>query len=302
VAWSVAICPVVAARLAQIISVSRLTNEAHNLHRSLGVEPIGGWNAKDDRWPDRMAVEMLRVRGARKRVLILDYDGTLVPIAPVPDLATPDPDLLMLLRNLSSRPHTEVHIVSGRGRDWMEHWLAGWPMRLHAEHGFWSRMRGGSWVANAPVEPSWKATVLAIARAHARAAAGALIEEKHTGVAFHYRCVDPSLAHATISALRAALLPLLAIHPIELLDGRRVLEVRPRGVNKGRVIEKMIRGGDLSAGTVLLAAGDDATDEDMFAALPADAVTIHVGRRDSTAACRVAQPAELRAHLRSLLD
>jgi trehalose 6-phosphate synthase/phosphatase len=57
-----------------------------------------------------------RVRRAPETLLILDYDGTLVPFAPTPDEAAPDPALLDLLNALASRPHTHVHVISGRTR------------------------------------------------------------------------------------------------------------------------------------------------------------------------------------------
>ena len=47
-----------------------------------------------------------------------------------------------LLRSLAGRPDTEVHIVSGRGREALEQWIGGLPIWLHAEHGFWSRPPG----------------------------------------------------------------------------------------------------------------------------------------------------------------
>ena len=72
-------------------------------------------------------------------LLLLDYDGTLVPFAATPDLARPDPGLVTLLGAVSARPDTEVHVVSGRAREALDHWLGHLPVWLHAEHGFWSR-------------------------------------------------------------------------------------------------------------------------------------------------------------------
>jgi trehalose 6-phosphate synthase/phosphatase len=250
--------------------------------------------------PSTIDVQIQRLRGARRRVLLLDYDGTLVPIAPVPDLATPHGELLELLRALATLEQTQIHIVSGRARDWMERWLSAVPARLHAEHGFWSRQQDG-WAANAPLETAWKPAVVDIAHAWARRAEGALVEEKQTGVAFHYRCVAPAQADALVPGLRAALAPLVASLPIELLDGRCVLEVRPRGVNKGQVVDRLLGEGVLLPGTVLLAAGDDVTDEEMFRRLPGEAITIRVGHGPSEARCRVAGPQALFDHLRRLL-
>jgi trehalose 6-phosphate synthase/phosphatase len=59
--------------------------------------------------------------------LLLDYDGTLVPFAPTPDLAEPDDKLILLLQELAARPLTEVHMVSGRSRETLERWLGALP-------------------------------------------------------------------------------------------------------------------------------------------------------------------------------
>ena len=72
-------------------------------------------------------------------LLLLDYDGTLVPFAATPDLARPDPGLVSLLGAAAARPDTEVHVVSGRAREALDHWLGHLPVWLHAEHAFWSR-------------------------------------------------------------------------------------------------------------------------------------------------------------------
>src|SRR5439155_3971 len=83
-----------------------------------------------------------RLRAAAHLLLLLDYDGTLVPHASVPELATADEPLLDLLRTLAARPRTAVHVVSGRSRESLERWLGRLPIGLHADHGFWSRPSG----------------------------------------------------------------------------------------------------------------------------------------------------------------
>src|SRR6185369_10172048 len=45
-----------------------------------------------------------RARRAPHLLLVLDYDGTLVPFASSPDLAQPDEELVLLLDRLSTRP------------------------------------------------------------------------------------------------------------------------------------------------------------------------------------------------------
>ena len=85
----------------------------------------------------------------------------------------------------------------------------------------------------------------------------------------------------------------------DLLDGHKVLEVRVRGIHKGVVSKRLAdTAGD---GAAIFAAGDDRTDEDLFGALPAEAVTVRVGPGATRTSLRVASPHELRALLWQLV-
>jgi trehalose 6-phosphate synthase/phosphatase len=240
------------------------------------------------------------MRTAPRLLLLLDYDGTLVPFAPLPDLAAPDTALLELLRDLASRPGTTVHVVSGRSRDSLDRWLGHLPIALHAEHGFWSRDSAGVW--NAPSLPpaEWRARVLAVLEQFTARTPGSLIEPKSASLAWHYRMVDPDLAKTRAPELRAELGGRLSELPIDILDGDKVIEVRPPHVSKGAIAARIVDG--LPENTTIAALGDDRTDEDMFAALPEGALAIHVGPQPSQAGIRLADVPEARRLLAGLLD
>jgi trehalose 6-phosphate synthase/phosphatase len=243
-----------------------------------------------------------RVRAARRaptRLLLLDYDGTLAPLAPLPDLAAPDAALLKLLRDLAGLPRTEAHVLTGRTRDSIERWLGALPVVLHAEHGFWSRW-SSLWVANHPISGEWKARVEPLLADFAARTPGAFVEEKTASLALHYRGSDPTLVAERLRELRPRLTAAAAGEPVELLEGAKVLEVRLTGANKGSIARKLTA--DLHPEAAILAAGDDRTDEDIFAALPENAVTIRVGPGRSRAIYSVGSPDELRAVLSTLLE
>jgi trehalose 6-phosphate synthase/phosphatase len=242
-----------------------------------------------------------RLRAARCLVLLLDYDGTLVPFAPTPELAAPDPELLGLLSALCARPGTDVHIVSGRSRETLEAWLGGLPLGLHAEHGACSRVPGAqewSWLDIPP--PPWRARVLAILHDFAARTPGAFVEEKALDLAWHFRTADPEYGPTQANELDLHLTSLLANEPAQVLRGERVIEVRPYAVNKGRVVPLVLA--RAAPDCAVLAVGDDRTDQDLFAALPKGATAIHVGDKPSPADLRVADIGAVRALLRALLD
>jgi trehalose 6-phosphate synthase/phosphatase len=238
-------------------------------------------------------------RAAERLILLLDYDGTLVPFARAPDLAGPDGKLLELLQSLARRPHTEVHVVSGRSPETLERWLGKLPIALHAEHGFWSReTMGGSFVPMKEVPTEWKDRVRPILEEYARRTPGSLLEEKAASLAWHYRMSDAEFGLLQARELRSHLTTALANAPLSVLSGDRVLEVRLQGVNKGLVAARIL--GQANGHTLLLAMGDDTTDEDMFAALPPGAIAIHVGPSPSRAEFRISDPNAARTLLSAL--
>ena len=241
---------------------------------------------------------LTRLREAPHRSFLFDYDGTLVPLAALPDLAAPDKPLLELLGRLVRAPNTDVHIVSGRSRASLEGWLGDLPVSLHIEHGFWSRDAAGHWSQVSEVPPGFLKRVLDIMKRYAFRAPGILVEQKSASMAFHYRGADPHVAAARLRALRAELNE--SVGPTaELLEGNKVLEVRLRGVHKGTVVRRILE--RAPAGTLVFAAGDDRTDEDMFAALPGDAISIRVGPGATHARFRLHSPFELRRLIGSMI-
>jgi trehalose 6-phosphate synthase/phosphatase len=240
-----------------------------------------------------------QAKRASELLLILDYDGTLVPFADTPELARPDAELLKLLGDLSQRPHTRVHIASGRTRDQLERWFGTLPVSLHAEHGFWSRESPASaWVPLMELPGEWKAQARRIFEAFASRTPGALVEEKTSSLAWHYRMADREYGSIQAKELMLHLANAFSNAPVEVLRGEKVIEVRPHGVNKGVVARVALA--HAAPDACVLAMGDDRTDEDVFAALPETAFTVHVGRGATRAQYRVRQSAA-RELLRQLL-
>ncbi len=230
---------------------------------------------------------------ARRLILLLDYDGTLVPVAQSPELAVPDEKLVELLQRLSTRRRTEVHILSGRTTGFLERWFGKLAIHLHAEHGSFSREPGRSqWRRRDYPAPGWQESVRPILADFARRTPGALVEVKEAGLAWHWRAADPEVGDRQANELGAYLGQLMSNQPVELLWGDKVLEIRPHGVHKG-IVATELAAEHLPEGT-LVAAGNDRTDEDLFAALPEQAITIAVGNRPSRARFRIGDVWEFR--------
>lgn len=241
-----------------------------------------------------------RLRAAPARVLFLDYDGTLVPFAPTPDLAIPDAALLLLLEELARQPNMSVHLVSGRARGHLaDFFRTTVSIGIHAEHGLWSRPARGDWERLRVPDTSWRDRVLTILEDFAGRTPGAVIEKKAAGFSWHYRAADPEYGPLQGRELLLHLTHVLGNLPVEVFAGDHVVEVRPHGIHKGRVVESVMA--DAPPGAVAVALGNDRTDDDMFHALPDGGVRVRVGPRSGAADLLLPDPGAARAWLRRLV-
>jgi trehalose 6-phosphate synthase/phosphatase len=215
-----------------------------------------------------------RFKEAKTRHLFLDYDGTLVPFARHPRLATPNKALIDLLCTLSADLRTEITIISGRDSKTLGEWFRDLPINLVAEHGASIRLRGEAWKDEREIDQTWKPRIRPTLELFTQRSPGALVEEKHHTLAWHYRNVDPELGFIRSREVLDNLHHLLRNTPLNIVDGNKVIEVRMSGIDKGSVAKRLIENKSYD---FILAVGDDKTDEDLFRALSEKAVTIKIG-------------------------
>ncbi|MFK7739714.1 MAG: bifunctional alpha,alpha-trehalose-phosphate synthase (UDP-forming)/trehalose-phosphatase [Planctomycetota bacterium] len=233
--------------------------------------------------------------------LFLDYDGTLVGFQPRPELAVPDERLMATLEELAADEQIELHIVSGRPREFLEEHFGQLPIGLHGEHGLTSRDASARTWTTAPTGSGrWQPRVLSLMQRFAAQVPGSIVETKTQSVAFHYRQVDPDFVNAVVKEMRVHLTEMLGAFGAAVISGNKVLEVRPIGVDKGNVIQRVLAAG--RSGSTAIAFGDDRTDEDMFGAAPGDAITVKVGTEKTSARFRITDCSETHAMLRALLE
>ena len=243
---------------------------------------------------------LAEARAAGRLRLLLDYDGTLVPIARSPAFAAPDDELLAMLEQLAARPDLTVEIISGRPREILDAWFGTLPVSLWAEHGFWHRRTPERvWHPAATLPTQWPNRVLPILEEFTVATPGSQIEMKSASIAWHYRGANREFAARQAHELRMLLGDALSNQPLEVLEGRKVIEIRLRGVSKARAAHALL---DESQPGTVVAIGDDHTDEELFRALPPSAITVAVGRRPTAAKYRVENHHGVRQLLRRLVS
>lgn len=214
-----------------------------------------------------------KFRNSQKRLILLDYDGTLVPFNCDPSRALPDERLLRILHHLSKIENVNLVIISGRNRQFLDSIFSDLNAAVFAEHGAVYRLNG-QWegIEN---DLSWRDEIIAVMHDAEALTPGSSIEIKENSVVWHYRKSDSDLAHANRARLIEKLTPPCSRANLTILRGRKIIEVKPSDYTKGTAIMNFF---DCSIYDFILAAGDDKTDEDLFKALPQEAVTVHVGK------------------------
>ncbi|MBN1534088.1 MAG: bifunctional alpha,alpha-trehalose-phosphate synthase (UDP-forming)/trehalose-phosphatase [Spirochaetes bacterium] len=250
------------------------------------IERLSGIRHKEDEYADKVlsagAVQGMldSYRRSVSRLMIIDYDGTLVSFAERPDLAVPDAELMRLLSHLAGNERNSVVIISGRNFEFMERFFSDLPLTLIAEHGAWIRLKGGMWEAATSLDTQWKKGIRSILQFYCDRTPGSFIEEKEFSLAWHYRRSDIELASLRSLELKGNLLHMIANHNLGIMEGNRVLEIKSLEVNKGKVASLLISAGIYD---FIFAVGDDITDEDVFAAIPEIGYTVKVGYSPSKA-------------------
>ncbi|GAB4813526.1 hypothetical protein N2152v2_000572 [Parachlorella kessleri] len=273
---------------------------------------------------------------ATKRVLLLDHDGTLVAQSSIN--SRPTEQVLGVLCHLTADPTNTVYIISGRGRAELSEWFASVPnLGLAAEHGFYLWPPGAKqWSVQDPeMHFRWQEIVHPILQVYTESTDGSYIEAKESALVWHYRDADPDFGSWQAKELLDHLEGIISNEPVEvshggsqddgswqpkeLLDhlegiisnelvevvaGQSIVEVKPQGVSKGKVVERILHD-SLSHGQApefVLCIGDDRSDEDMFNAMenmqfsphmPAEVFACTVGQKPSKAPFYVNDPAEV---------
>ena len=236
---------------------------------------------------------------SRNRLLLLDYDGTLMSFKDRPEFAAPDREILNILRKLSSDERNNLVIISGRDRNTLEAWFGKLPIHIVAGHGVWIRKKGKDWTLIENVNNEWKWVIRPILEIHVNRTPRSFIEEKEYSLAWHYRKCDPDFAEIRVSELKETLLGLTDNLNIGVIDGNKVLEIKDTTINKGRAAFLWIN--ELQP-EYILAIGDDWTDEDMFSILPASAYSIKVGYGSTNANYYLNNVNEVRKLLQNAID
>ena len=208
----------------------------------------------------------------RGQALFLDFDGTLVEIAPAPGLVQVPAELPHLLGELADRLDGALAVVSGRPLDELARLIDPFAGGIAGQHGLERRHGDGS-VTRCPAPPKLAEARSALAEFSARCD-GVVLEDKGGSLALHYRQAPAARASCRTLVRRLAV---ESDGAFEALDGKMVIELTPRSGGKGRAIADFLADAPFH-GRLPVFIGDDTTDEDGFAVVNRlDGVSVHVG-------------------------
>lgn len=205
--------------------------------------------------------------------LFLDFDGTLVNIAPTPDGIDVPGDMAPRLGKLADRLKGRLALVSGRAIADLEKHLGTIRLPVAGSHGSDCRAADGTRLGDAP---SALPEVLLARIAEFAAAHGFSTEDKPHGAALHYRS-DPSLEERGLAFAQE----IAAEHGLALKRGKCVIELVEPGSDKAGAVSAFMQVPPF-ADAIPVFVGDDVTDEDgMRAAIAHGGFGIAVGERPS---------------------
>jgi len=239
-----------------------------------------------------------RLKSSSGLLLLLDFDGTLVDIAPTPELK-------IILRQLLERPMTYVAILSGRSLLELQEFIPSTiPVALAGCHGCELQMPGEleqSILDDEKIQQDlddFAASLEELADWP-----GIIIEHKGCAVAMHYRLADETTVEHAFEEFYSKAEVLENYEEMEIVEGKDVMELRPSGTNKGIAVSFLVENFRPSDNALIVYFGDDTTDLDGFDALPEGALRVSVGEKLADQADYVlSSPDELLELIRGLLQ
>ncbi|KAJ8555162.1 hypothetical protein K7X08_012658 [Anisodus acutangulus] len=228
----------------------------------------------------------------KNRAILLDYDGTMTVRNSISK--GPNAEVISILNNLCREPKNIVFIVSGEDSKTLTQWFSSCEtLGLAAEHGYFVRpKRDAEWeTCVSVVDFYWKQIAEPVMRLYTETTDGSFIDSKESTLVWNYQYADPDFGSCQAKELLDHLESVLANEPVTVKSGQHIVEVKPQGVNKGLVAERLLETMQ-QKGTVadfVLCIGDDRSDEDMFEVIMSAVASASLSPVAEVFACTVGQ-------------
>ena len=237
--------------------------------------------------------------------LFLDYDGTLVPFKDRPTDVTTSKSIKKIIRQLIRNPKVTVTIVTGRTLRDIKRLLKIQGLSYIALHGLHIESSSGfqfSWhkanQARLLIKKIKEDVQLKLRKEN-----GAFLEDKELTLVLHYRLVSTDKIKSIQETFKRSVNRIDKKKILEIINGAKVIEARPKGWNKGKAVEQFLLKNSNKKNILTIYIGDDITDEDAFQFIAKKGISIYVtnkSNRKTAAQYWVKNPDQVFLFLRSL--
>lgn len=203
----------------------------------------------------------------KKVLFFCDLDGTLAPISSHPSQVKIQAETQALLKEIDRNPNCQFVVVSGRDREFLQSQFIEnhFKFPLAACHGAYSYSpESDEWQNLIPHDSTkWKDGIIDVLKLYTSRTPGSFIEDKGHAVTWHYRNSPPEFADFLANKLFIELEESLTSLPAQVTRGKKVIEVKSLHASKGFFVQQWLEKQEYQP-DVVVALGDDTTDEDMF--------------------------------------
>ncbi|KAL9275320.1 Alpha,alpha-trehalose-phosphate synthase [UDP-forming] 5-like protein [Drosera capensis] len=250
----------------------------------------------------------------RNRAILLDFDGPMRMQSSWS--ASPHTEAVRILNSLCKDTKNVVFLVSGKDRAQLTEWFSSCEnLGMAAEHGYFVRENNDAeWETCKPLSNfEWKQIAEPVMQLYMETTDGSYIEAKESALVWHYEYADRDFGSCQAKELLDHLESVLGNEPVSVKSGEYIVEVKPQGVNKGQVAERLLDKMQKKAmqPDFVLCIGDDRSDEDMFEVIMsarsgpslspvAEVFACTVGRKPSKATYYVEDTSEILRMLQGL--
>ncbi len=236
-------------------------------------------------------------RKSKKRLIFLNYDGTLMPLRKMKVGDKPDQTVMDMVRSLSADPKNKLIIYSGRDRNFLDRYFGEYGVALLADYGIWMK-ENGKWKMTDTLTNEWKGQVRTLLQNYTDRTPGSKVHEKDYMLSWDYSRTDPDFGTLRVRELKDELRDLASSYNLQILEGYKVLEIRPFNIHKGRIALEQL---EKDSWDFILGIGDDWTDENLFETLPEHAYSIRVGWEPSLAGFQLESYKDVRSLIRDMI-
>lgn len=233
---------------------------------------------------------------ATQRLILLDYNGTLVPIPKDGRTKPPPSKLLDILALLGRNKHNRVVLITDNSQSMIDRWFKDTPVDLIACSDAAYRM-DGEWTAYQELSTDWRDDARPILEKYVVRTPGSYIDEKKYAMIWHFENAVKELGEVRSRELMEDLRSFTGMENLKINEGQRLIEIKNAETYKASMLKAYV--GE-SQWEFMLAVGDDESNESMFQVLPPDAYTIRIGSSLTSARYNLADQARFLGYLRQL--